>query len=292
MHRQIATLMLLASCLPSAAAARDFEKRIAADPGGMLRIELQGGSVEVESHDEHEVHVAALVDGVGSRSLDFELSGDGVDVELTGDFGGWLSRLVADPRVRVRVRVPQRYGLDIRTGGGKVEAEEIRGEIRARTSGGPIEIDEVEGPVEVRTSGGPIEAKKIRGDLVARTSGGRIRASEVMGSVDAHTSGGPIEIRDVRGRVDLRTSGGAISVRFSDEPEGVLETSGGGIEVEFHRDAGVSLDAKTSGGRVKIEHGIVVRGDLEPGHVVGDINGGGPELLLRTSGGDIRIRER
>jgi hypothetical protein len=292
MLRQITTLMLLVSCLPSVAAARDFEKRIAAEPGGTLRIELQGGSVEVESHDAYEVHVAAVVDGVGSSSQGFDLTGDGVDVELTGDLAGWLSKLVGDPRVRVRVRVPYHYGLDIQTSGGKVEIEEIRGEIRARTSGGPIEIDEVEGRVELETSGGEIEAEEIRGDLVARTSGGRIRASEVTGSVDAHTSGGPIEIRDVRGRVDLHTSGGAISVRFSDEPEGVLETSGGGIEVEFHQDAGASLDAKTSGGRVEVEHGILTRGDLDPGHVVGDINGGGRALRLRASGGDIRIRER
>ena len=89
-----------------------------------------------------------------------------------------------------------------------------------------------------------------------------------------------------------QASCGAISVRFSDEPEGVLETSGGGIEVEFHQEAGASLDAKTSGGRVEVEHGILVRGDLDPDHVVGDINGGGRALLLRTSGGDIRIRER
>jgi DUF4097 and DUF4098 domain-containing protein YvlB len=292
MIRQIATLMLLVGCLSPTAAARDFEKQIAAEPGGTLRVELSEGSVEVESHDAHEVHVAALVDGVGSRSLDFELTGNGVDAELTGDFAGWLSKWVGDPRVRVRVRVPHRYGLDIQTGGGKVEVDEIRGEIRARTSGGPIEIDEVEGRAELRTSGGSIKAQEIRGDLVARTSGGRISASEVTGSVDAHTSGGPIEIRDVRGRVDLHTSGGEISVRFSDAPEGVLETSGGDIEVEFHEDAGVSLDAKTSGGRVEVEHGILLRGDLEPGHVVGDINGGGRELRLRTSGGDILIRER
>ena len=292
MIRRIATLVLLASCLSPVAAARDFEKRIAAAPGGALRIELQGGSVEVESHDAHEVRVTAIVDGVGSRSLDFELTGDGVDVELRADLEGWFSKLVGDPRVRVRVRVPRRYGLEIETGGGRIEADEIRGDVRAQTSGGPIEISDVEGDVDLRTSGGSIEVEEIRGDVIMQTSGGPLRASEVTGRVEAHTSGGRIEIRDVRGRVEAHTSGGPIEVRFTDEPAGSIETSGGDIEVEFGSDAGASLDAKTSGGRVEVEHGVLTRGELDPGHVVGDINGGGGELLLRTSGGDIRIRER
>ncbi len=278
-------------CLAPSALAKDYEDRIGAQPGGRLRVDLQSGSVEVESHDEPEVQVDAHVGGVGSRSLDFELTGNGVDVTFSASVRGW-AQLLGGARVRVRLKVPERYDVDVRTHGGSIEVKEIRGQVVARTSGGSIEVDEIEGDVDLRTSGGPIEAKEIHGNLVARTSGGRIRASEISGDVEAQTSGGPIKIKDVAGGVDLHTSGGGISVRFTDDPEGQLETSGGSIEVEFPEDAGVDLDARTSGGRVEVEHDITVRGELDRSRVVGTINGGGGTLRLRTSGGHIRVRAR
>ena len=291
MLRRITIAVATLGCLAPAAVAKDYEERIAARSGGSLRVDLNGGSVEVEAHDEYEVRVDAHVGGIGSRSLEFRLTGDGTDARFTADVGGW-AQLLGGGRVRVRVRVPERYNLDIRTHGGNIELEKIRGEVVARTSGGSIEVDEIEGHVDIRTSGGSIEAKEIRGDLMARTSGGRIRASEIMGAVEAATSGAPIKITDVRGPVDLRTSGGGISVRFTDDPEGRLETSSGSIEVEFPEDASVDLDAKTSGGRVEIEHEILVRGTSGRSHIVGQINGGGARLHLRTSGGDVRVRAR
>ncbi len=288
--RMALAIAILGSQAPSAM-AKDYEDRIAARPGGRLQVDLASGSVEVESHDENEVRVDAQVGGVGARSLDFRLSGNGVDVFFSADVGGW-AQLLGGTRLRVRLKVPEHYDLDIRTHGGNIEVEEIRGDVVARTSGGSVEADEIEGNVDLRSSGGSIEAKEIRGNLVARTSGGRIRASEISGDVEARTSGGPIKITDVGGHVDLHTSGGGISVRFTDDPEGQLETSGGNIEVEFPEDAGVDLDARTSGGGVEVEHEIAVQGLLDRSRVEGKINGGGRTLQLRTSGGSIRVRAR
>ena len=287
----MALAIAILGCLAPSAMAKDYEDRIAARPGGRLQVDLASGSVEVESHDDHEVRVDARVGGVAARSLEFRLTGNGVDVFFSADVGGW-AQLLGGTRLRVRLKVPRHYDLEIRTHGGSIEIEGIRGEVVARTSGGSVEVDAIEGNVDLRSSGGSIEAKEIHGNLVARTSGGRIRGSEISGDVEARTSGGPIKITDVGGEVDLHTSGGGISVRFTDEPAGQLETSGGGSEVQFPEDAGVDLDARTRGGRVEIEHGITVRGELDPSRVVGTINGGGQTLRLRTSGGSIRVRAR
>ena len=82
--------------------------------------------------------------------------------------------------------------------------------------------------------------------------------------------------------------------RIAAKPGGHLrvDLKGGSIEVEFPEDASVDLDAKTSGGRVEIEHEILVRGTSGRSHIVGQINGGGARLHLRTSGGDVRVRAR
>ena len=292
MTGRIAILGLIALLLATAAAAKDFEQRVAAQSGGRLRVDLDSGSIVIESHDRDEVRVDALAAGVGAGRLDFKLSAQGGEVRLEGRPRGWMPDVLGSPQVRVRVRVPSEFSLDIRTGGGAIEIEDLEGEVRARTSGGAIEMGRIDGEVRVETSGGAIEAGEVDGDFHARTSGGPIRIFAVSGRVEARTSGGPIEILRAGDRVDANTSGGAISVRFTDAPSGVLETSGGNIDVEFPEDEGIDLDARTSGGSVRIDEQLKVRGRVEPTRVEAELGEGGDRLRLRTSGGDIRIRVR
>ena len=284
-----AMAMLLVLLAPQVGAEDRFEKTLSVESGGTLFVDLDAGTVEIEGDGDDEVEVEAYSAGWGSRSMRFSLRRDGADAHLEGELGGFS---LGFPRVRVEVRIPKVYSVEIRTGGGSIELKEIGGYVRARTSGGSIELDEADGPAELQTSGGVIHVEELRGDLLARTSGGWIRVSDVAGEVEVRTSGGPIRIDDVAGPVRAHTSGGPISARFNSAPEGYLETSGGSIEVEFPEGAGFDLDAKTSGGRVRLEQEIDIRGDISRGHVVGEVNGGGGELTLRTSGGNILVEAR
>ncbi len=78
----------------------------------------------------------------------------------------------------------------------------------------------------------------------------------------------------------------------SPAPEGDLETSGGAIEAEFDEKARLNLEAETSGGRVRVEDDIQITGSITSNRVEGRINGGGPSLRLKTSGGNVRVRLR
>ena len=272
-----------------AASAGDLNETIGARPGGTLHVELDAGSIEIESHDASDVEVEARAAGASSDGIRFSLEGDGIDVRLGGEMQGWLSRMFGDPRIRVRLRVPKRYSIDARTQGGSIEIERIHGSVAASSSGGRVEAEGIEGPVELRTSGGAVVASGIRGELHARTSGGPVRISDVIGDVEALTSGGAISVHEVEGQVHAETSGGAISVRWRGAPAGVLKTSGGGIEIEIPADRGVDLDARTSGGRVRIDRKVAINGRVEPQHIEAAINGGGEALSAHTSGGPIRI---
>ncbi|MCP5060334.1 MAG: DUF4097 domain-containing protein [bacterium] len=146
--------------------------------------------------------------------------------------------------------------------------------------------------MDIETSGGRIQAQEIDGDLNAETSGGRIHVSEVTGDVDVHTSGGSIRVREASGEVRAKTSGGPIEVRFNGQPEGKLETSGGSIQVEVPPDLGFDLDAKTSGGRVELDDELHLEGESARSEIKGKVGGGGPSLSLDTSGGNIQIQVR
>lgn len=271
-----------------ALADTDFSQTVQVMRGGTLEIDLDRGSIEVETHTREEVAVDAYSSGgMFGSGMRFELSSDGANAELSGEGRGFLSG-----NARVRVRVPREYSLEAETKGGKIQIDALAGEVSAQTSGGPIELDGARGNVELRTSGGHIRVGDVTGELEARTSGGSIRVSEVIGDVDLETSGGGIDIYDVSGRVQARTSGGSISVRFTGDPEGELRTSGGGITAEVPRDARFDLEAETSGGRIKVEPELRMRGEIDSRRVQGEINGGGSNLELRTSGGNVRVLVR
>jgi hypothetical protein len=266
-----AACVAAALLFPIAAAAADLEETVPVVPGGRLRIELDHGSVEVRSHDAHEVEIAAHARGWRSDDFEFELARDGNDVVLRGRCDRWLP--FGGPRVRVEARVPRRFSVEVDTSGGAIAIEAIGGEVVARTSGGTIQIRRVRGEVEVDSSGGRLELAEIEGPLRARTSGGTVVIERAAGPVDA------------------RTSGGRVFAELVGEVSGRLETSGGSIEVVVPRGTGLTLDAATSGGRVEVEAPHASRDFRDRNAFAGDVNGGGPELVLRTSGGQILLRE-
>ena len=70
-----------------------------------------------------------------------------------------------------------------------------------------------------------------------------------------------------------------------------LSTSGGGITLQIAPNVSVDLDAHTSGGDVDTEVPVTLLGRQNESSIEGKVNGGGPKLVLRSSGGDIRIRK-
>jgi hypothetical protein len=289
--RQVAFAVALLVA-PAMAAGDDLRRHVPLEPGGVFEIDLARGSVEVDSHDEPDVWVDVETWGWGASAFEFELSHDGRTARLVGRGSGWGPLWFGPGGVRVRAHVPARCSLDVRTGGGTIEIQEITGEVRAHTRGGSVEVSEVGGSVDVETSGGSIRAEEIGGDVVARTSGGSVRMDEVAGRVEARTSGGTIELREVAGPVVARTGGGSIRVRFTRHPGGELRTSGGSIEAEIPEGVGLDLEASTSGGRVDVERDLDFDGELQRMRAVGRVNGGGPPLQLHTSGGSVTVRSR
>ena len=102
-----------------------------------------------------------------------------------------------------------------------------------------------------------------------------------------------MRIENVNGKVEASTSGGPIDALLPSPIPGdaTLSTSGGGVTVKVPGDAMFDLDAETSGGGVKCELPVTVQGKIESGRLRGPVNGGGPAVVLRSSGGGIHIRK-
>jgi len=283
------------------ASDRSFDKTFPATPGGTLTVETDTGSIRIAGADVHEVRVRATLSGAQSQLDDFETTAttDSRGVIVRGERRGssWLDLswlFGGGLRVRYDIQVPRQYHLDLRTAGGSIELASLQGDVHGRTSGGRLRLDDLRGSViDVRTSGGAIQADRLQGNVVLRTSGGSVTVADVRGELDIHTSGGSMRLTDIDGRLDARTAGGSIDATLSGANRGVnLRTAGGSIRIAVPRDFKADVDARTSSGGVHSDLPIDSDRDDDRNSLVGDMNGGGPTLSARTSGGSIRLSAR
>ncbi len=285
----------------------DIHKTFKVQPGGLLTIEADIGSIEVDTEKGSEVDVkidfdrrsgssARLREIMNNIDVNFHHSGNDVRVilEYDRDFSNFWNSVGKYLRVKFMITVPEEYNVDLHTAGGSISVDDLQGEVTSHTSGGSLYFGRIAGPVYGKTSGGSITLRGCKEKVNVTTSGGSIDIGEVTGDVSAHTSGGSIKVEEVMGIVDAHTSGGSVTAYISKQPKGNcrLKTSGGTVTAYLARDVKLTVDAHTSGGSVHTDFPVMVRGKLDRRSLNAEINGGGPELYLRTSGGSIYIKER
>jgi hypothetical protein len=296
--------------ITAGAAAADIEQQIhrsfSVHPGGKLDLQTHSGSIDVRSHAAPTVEVrvnmkARTSDRRRAEQLFDELeirfdqttSGVTIETRRRGESSRWFGGFRgSELRVHYEIVVPAVYDVDLRTSGGSIAVHDLKGQVDARTSGGALRFGRIDGDVRGRTSGGTVSLKETTGTADIGTSGGSISIDRSLGDVRARTSGGSIAVREVRGSIDASTSGGSITASIHGQPRGGcrLSTSGGSITVSVDPAIAVDVDARTSGGRVSTNLPMTIQGDLSRTRLRGKLNGGGPELSLRTSGGSISIR--
>jgi hypothetical protein len=184
--------------------------------------------------------------------------------------------------------------LDLHTSGGNIIVGDLSGNVHARTAGGDLKFDRIDGELDGSTSGGNITLREGTARARLHTSGGDIHVDRAGGPTEVSTSGGNIRLDSVENLVSANTSGGDVVARITGplKQDTVIGTSGGQVDVRVIKGAGFALDASTSGGDVDAS-GLTLtidRGGIGKSRLVGSVNGGGPRLKLRSSGGDITLR--
>ncbi|MDC0601690.1 DUF4097 family beta strand repeat-containing protein [Aliiglaciecola sp.] len=249
-------LSVFALLTSMAVSAQTYTETFDVSSGGDLYLRTDAGRIVIDTHASDTVVMEVQVRGDDAEhfELSHEVNGDSVRIigKVEGRKGWGWSR---DLRVEYRVTVPEKYNLDMHTSGGSIDIEDLVGNIDAHTSGGSIDVGNITGDVKLKTSGGPIDTDRI------------------IGEIDAHTSGGSIRV--------------TIAKQPSKDAE--LSTSGGSIRAYIQEDMALDIDASTSGGRVRSD--FEVNGSIKKQSIRGEINGGGPTLELRTSGGSVSIKK-
>lgn len=315
------TAIFIAFTLSALAASEErINRDIDVRPGGKLVLDVDFGTVDLSSGTDTKVTLDAF------RSIDFgdeakekeylaavptiiTTEGNIVTVRARATKQArhnWFHHIRTDGRYTIRV--PKNFAADLNTGGGNISAGELVGDFRAdsgggdlrfshlrgplfaRSGGGQIKLDDCDGTAEIRTGGGDIVFTESKGTLRARTGGGTIEVRNFIGDTDVSTGGGEVTLQKIDGAITGETSGGSItaSVAGSAVKKINLESSGGDIDLTLPKSATANITAETSAGRITTNLPLEsTRADDE--HLRGKLNGGGPSVVLRTSGGSISI---
>ena len=286
---------------------RTVEKSFPVSGAGTLHVETQGGEIRVSPSNDSVVRVTAKqrirantdaeADAI-LKKLELTMEQNGNDVRVISKYERQPSgfRMGSWPPVNVDivVTVPANFATELHTSGGGITIGDLKGKAELRTSGGGIKLGKMGGEVDARTSGGSITLDEAGGAVELKTSGGNISVGRVNGPAELSTSGGGIKVDSVVSVLRAHTSGGSIRANITGplKEECSLSTSGGSVHVQVDKAAAFRLDASTSGGGVDVD-GLTLtleKMGRDRSRLAGTVNGGGPLLKLRSSGGGISVR--
>ena len=246
-----------------------------------------------------------------------------LEIKIRQKETSWIKNWKDKYYVSLQINAPERTACNLRTSDGDISMQRFRGEQQCRTSDGDIVVEHVDGNLSARTSDGNINVSNIQGNTELITSDGDINVENVEGEANFRTSDGKIFAGNIEGNTKVVTSDGNIILE-NINGENTARTSDGNIVFENMRG---SLSAQTSDGDIRgdLIHltnklylrtsdgnisvivpdglGMDVRlkgedihtrldnfsGDTSDHLIEGTIRGGGVEVELITSDGNISL---
>lgn len=187
----------------------------------------------------------------------------------------------------------------LQTAGGDIFVVRAGGPLQASTSGN-IQVKEAGATVSVHTSGGLIEIGRARGTVTAENGGGSIVIGSAPG-VHAESAGGGIRLKSVSGPVRATTTSGPVEAGFTRNATiatSFLSSGAGDVTVRLPSNMAVTVKAlnESSGWRGAIASEFSEIQSRQPASgfgaafAQGDLNGGGPLLMLSVSRGSIYVK--
>ena len=247
----------------------------------------------------------------GSQS-DIDLESGVGNIELVSVAGKVVAKTGGPGKIVLK---ECRSDINVESGVGNIELGSITGEVIAKTGGpGKVVLKECQSDINVESGVGNIELVSVAGRVIAKTGGpGKVMLRECQSDVNVESGVGNIELGSITGEVIAKTGGpGKVVLKECqsgvDAASGIgnihaeiptqlmypwtLRTSGPGkIEVVLSSSTAVNIDAETRGS-ISSDIPIQVQGLLTEDKLKGALNGGGPLLKLRTSLGEIRLKQK
>jgi hypothetical protein len=242
-----------------------------------VHVAADDGSVRITTADIAEVELR--VDSAGYEiPKDLEISmtphGDQVDIVVkTHDHFALFN--FGSRSLHIDVRMPRDAEVEVRSGDGSVEIEDVAGNVDVRTGDGSVAVRGARGNIRLHTGDGSISGRGLDGSVDASTGDGSVKLEGRFDSLAIATGDGKLVANALPGSRVLQPWH--------------LQTSDGSVALGLPRDLGAHVDASTRDGSVRST--IPLAGKVRSSRVEGDINGGGPPIVVRTGDGSIQLTQ-
>jgi hypothetical protein len=314
MKKRNPTLLILALALcavslaNAASGTRDeIEESFHVRPNGVLKIDADLGNVEITTSDSDTVRIEFTREFKVATAEEANELRQRVQIEMgQHDHTGTADNLVTlnvrytgsrhgnernKVRLDFRIAMPRKFNLEMRTVG-SAKVADIDGWAKARVDGGSLQMGKVKERVSARTNGGSFSAGDL-GELDVESRGGSVSAGRVNGKVRAIAEGGSVSITEANDAIDARAAGGSVAAYISRQPgsDSRLIAEAGNVDLRLPPSIAVSLNAECSAGRINSDFSVTGIVHTSETRLKGDINGGGPAILVRASAGNINLRK-
>ncbi len=279
----IVRLALAAALLvPASAALADghFERTLPVSGQVDLYVSSGSGRVHITPGSDSQVHITAHLHAGWNKGGDvedrirqivsnppIEQSGGAIHIGESHD----NHELYNNISIEYEVSAPKSTALNLRTGSGDIDVDNLGRFLKADTGSGSIRAHGVAGPSELRTGSGDIDLQQ-----------------QAMGDVKVSTGSGSIRINGLSGGLMARTGSGDIEANGSLTGPANLQSGSGSIRLHIGKEAHFALDATTGSGSIRVSQPSSFSSENRH-HVFTSVNGGGPSLRAVTGSGDIEI---
>jgi hypothetical protein len=230
MNKKLAILFVLVTTVSAFAASEEkINRQLDVHPGGKLVVDVDFGTIDISAGADDKVTVDA------SRTIDFGdeakekeyVAAVPITISAEGNVVTVQARSAKESYHlhfhhtsmdgRYTIRIPKNFAAELDTGGGKITANDLVGDVRADSGGGELKFSHLHGAVLAKTGGGSIQMDGCDGATEIKSGGGDVVLKNGRGLLRARTGGGVIEVRDYAGDADVETGGGELILQKSTE---------------------------------------------------------------------------
>jgi hypothetical protein len=311
MLRRLLACFCLAAMLaarPAEAEVRRIERNFPGGPNVALQIDSYRGLIEISVAPDSQFHLELVLDpGTEDKAksdrllqeVETQISQDGpvVTIRLRNPSVTGLHLELNEPQrvtVEIRCQVPRSCRLDLATNDGSINVGDLSGNVKVRARNGTLFFRHINGDIDAADDHGDIVLSHCTGSVKMSAVVGNIRAGTIVGPVDLQTTNGDIEVQHVLGGGKLSATAGDITLGLPKvmTRDVSADTDGGAITVRLDPEAHCTLHASSVWGKIHLRPAVPVlvqSGGDRKRTLVGTLNGGGPDVRLHASGGQIQI---
>ncbi len=290
--------------------ASSYDAIEVADVEGRVTVDGRHGAIRVEG----------VVGNVEARNR----FGDLTVNDVTGDVLGETTRgTIVVERITGTVRLSNRSSriraieigesLTVEGSHTEVAVERVGADVAIQTSYRPVFVNDVEGRVTVDAHNSEVEIRLVRGDVGVESIhrpvtvvgvGGGVQVDAQHGAVRLDEIVGPIQVKSSDNPVEIDAFESSLSVESKHAPlrittnllngELTLLTSYGDVDLGLPAESSFSLKARVKSGDIDselAESDWTRREDGDAVELVGSVGDGASPISIRTSYGDIIVRQ-